>query len=89
MARVVSTLCTLLFFMALFSVSRGSSGEVDADVNKWRCTGYLGMCSIEKCNEDCCINTCIKVFKYQGNVWGHCEEIPGTAQRRCKCDFDC
>lgn len=71
------------------TAASGSSEKVAVEDKKWRCNGYLGMCSIEKCNTDCCINDCIRIFKYQGNVWGQCEEVPGTALRRCRCDFDC
>ncbi|XP_056691571.1 defensin-like protein 182 [Spinacia oleracea] len=54
-----------------------------------KCHENDGECSLQSCNDDCCTTRCKAKLPGKLEVVGSCQQIIGTPQRLCLCDFDC
>uniref|UniRef100_A0A0V0GP05 Putative ovule protein n=1 Tax=Solanum chacoense TaxID=4108 RepID=A0A0V0GP05_SOLCH len=69
-------------------MARGNLTELDVDYH-YRCSGNLGPCNYEYCDEDCCIRTCNNYYS-ELNPEPKCTDFPGYYPYKfCICWHDC
>ncbi|RDX85091.1 Defensin-like protein 183, partial [Mucuna pruriens] len=71
----------------LCSYDCGPPPQLNSNEPVRKCTGGLGTCSADQCNDACCNKKCAKQYK-KGQGIGYCERL-GPSIFLCTCKYVC
>lgn len=54
-----------------------------------KCHEDEGECSIQSCNDQCCMDKCHSKYAGKSEVSGACQDVIGISTRLCVCEYDC